>query len=104
MLAGGIEEGAVTLEPCMRFVDEWVTVSEGEIADAVVSLLHHHSKLVEGAAGCGLAAFRRLADAGRLADKRVVVVCCGGNVALPALRRMLDVGCVWGSGSGGGGT
>ena len=33
---GGIEEGAVTLEPCRLWVDEWVTVEERGIAAAVL--------------------------------------------------------------------
>jgi threonine dehydratase len=74
-------------------VDQWVTVSEQEIADAIVSLLHHHSKLVEGAAGCAVAAVRKLG--GQLAGKRVAAVCCGGNIALPVLKRVIDIGTVW---------
>ena len=36
-----------------------------------------------------LAAYRRLAAA--LAGRHVVVVCCGGNIALDALRGALDM-------------
>lgn len=90
--AGGIEEGAITLEPCMAAVDEWVTLSEGEIADAMLSMLHHHSKLVEGAAACALAAFWR--QRRQLAGRRAVVLCCGGNVATGALARVLAEGRV----------
>ena len=78
--------------PCMEYVDTWVTVSEQEIADAMVGLLQHHSKLVEGAAGCALAACRQLGD--QLRGKTVVAVCCGGNVALPVLQRVLSTGKV----------
>lgn len=73
-------------------MDDWVTVSEQEIADAVVSLLHHHSKLVEGATGVALAAFIRMKA--ELVGKRVVIVCCGGNISVPTLRHMLDIGRV----------
>jgi threonine dehydratase len=45
---GGIEEGAVTLEPCRLWVDEWVTVEEEEIAAAVVDTLTHTAMQVEG--------------------------------------------------------
>jgi threonine dehydratase len=93
--AGGIEEGAITLQPCQQYVDRWVTVSEQEIADGLVSLLQHHSKLVEGAAGCALAAFRQLAQAGELKGKQVVVVSCGGNIAVPVLHEILQTGVVW---------
>lgn len=91
--AGGIEDGAITLPPCVQYVDTWVTVSEQEVADAMVSLLHHHSKLVEGAAGCALAACKQLGS--QLAGRRVAVVCCGGNVALPVLQQVLNLGTVW---------
>ncbi|KXZ41417.1 hypothetical protein GPECTOR_480g416 [Gonium pectorale] len=87
--AGGVEYDSVTLQPCMDCVDEWVTVGEGEIAEAMADMLEHHSKLIEGAAGCAVAAFKRLAA--RLAGQWVVLVVCGGNVALPTLRRALDM-------------
>jgi threonine dehydratase len=92
-VAGGIEEGAITLTPCMQYVDTWVAVSEQEIADAMVSLLHHHSKLVEGAAGCAVAACKQLGSS--LSGKKVAVVCCGGNVALHVLQHALGEGVVW---------
>ncbi|KAF8071054.1 bhcB [Scenedesmus sp. PABB004] len=94
--AGGIEQGAITLQPCVAHVDRWVSVSEQDIADAMLSLLHHESKLVEGAAGCALAAFRALAEAGELHGKRVAVVCCGGNVSPAVLARVLAEGRVGG--------
>jgi hypothetical protein len=37
----------MTLQPCMEYVDEWVSVSELEIADAMCAVLQHHSKLIE---------------------------------------------------------
>jgi threonine dehydratase len=70
-----------------------MNLSEQEIADAMVSFLQHHGKLVEGAAGCAVAAVRQLGA--RLSGKRVVVVCCGGNVALSTLQRVLATGEVW---------
>ena len=48
--AGGIEPGALTLQPCIDFVDEWVTVTEEEIGAAIVGMLQNHSKLIEGRA------------------------------------------------------
>ena len=59
----------------------------------MVSLLFHHSKLVEGAAACGIAAFRKLGP--QLQGKQVVMVCCGGNVAVPVLQHVLAIGKVW---------
>ncbi|KAI8462337.1 MAG: tryptophan synthase beta subunit-like PLP-dependent enzyme [Monoraphidium minutum] len=97
--AGGIEEGAVTLEPCIAAVDEWVCVSEQEIADAVLSVLTAHSKLIEGAAGCAVAAFWR--QRARLAGARAVVLCCGGNVSVEALQAVLARGRVLSPDGGG---
>lgn len=91
--AGGVEQYSITLEPCQQYVDEWLVVDEQEIKDAMVSLLNHHSKLVEGAAGCGIAALKKLS--GRLSGKRVVVVCCGGNVAVPVLQKVLAEGMAY---------
>ncbi|GLC75729.1 hypothetical protein PLESTF_001679100 [Pleodorina starrii] len=87
--AGGVEFGSATLQPCSDCVDEWVVVGEEEIAEALVGLLEEHSKLVEGAAACALAAFKRLAP--RLAGLSVVVVCCGGNIALHTLQRAIEL-------------
>jgi threonine dehydratase len=43
------EPGSITLEPCTRFVDDWVTVSEPEIAAAMLGIRDHHGgMLLEG--------------------------------------------------------
>ena len=47
--AGGIEKGSLTLEPCRQLVDDWVCVSEQEIAVALLGLLEHDDLRVEGA-------------------------------------------------------
>ena len=67
-------------------------MSEQEIADAMLSVLRSHSKLIEGAAGCAVAACWRQRAA--LAGKQVVVLCCGGNVSLDALQAVLQRGRV----------
>lgn len=85
--AGGIEQGAITFELCQRLVDDWVEVSEGEIADAVRHSLTIEHLLIEGAAGVALAASIRSASA--LRHKRVAIVLCGANVTLEKLRDVL---------------
>lgn len=43
------EPGSITLEPCTRFVDDWVTVLEPEIATAMLGIRDHHGgMLLEG--------------------------------------------------------
>ncbi|MBL8982751.1 MAG: threonine/serine dehydratase [Gemmatimonadetes bacterium] len=76
--AGGIEEGAITFPVCRDLVDEWVTVSEDEIADAMRVWAALEPGQVEGAAGVALAALRR--DAPQLNGQRVAVVVCGSNI------------------------
>ena len=47
--AGGVDEGSLTFEPCTLFVDEWVTVSEPEIARGMISVLEAEGERIEGA-------------------------------------------------------
>lgn len=88
--AGGIEQGAITFEPCRRLVDRWVDVSEAEIAVAMRRFMASHHQLLEGAAGVALAACERVA--GRLEAENVAVVICGANVSLETLRQVLEEG------------
>ena len=84
--AGGIEAGSVTLPLCASLVDEWVTVTEDEIADAIGHCLTVEHVLVEGAAGVAVAGFRRLAS--RLRGVSAIVL-CGANVSAEVLRTVL---------------
>jgi threonine dehydratase len=85
--AGGLEPGAITFDLCREYVDEFVLVSEEEIAGAMRSFMEAHHMLVEGAAGVALAAFRRERE--RLRGRRAVVVVCGANISLATLRSVL---------------
>jgi threonine dehydratase len=85
--AGGVEPGAITLETCRRLVDDWVRVSEEEIAAAMLEFIGAHHLLIEGAAGVAVAGFLKAAE--RLAGERSVVVICGGNISLDTLRALL---------------
>ncbi|MEW5314046.1 MAG: hypothetical protein WDW38_005571 [Sanguina aurantia] len=87
--AGGVEAGTMTFEPCCSLVDQWVTISEQEIADAMIGVLHHHGKIIEGAAGVVVAAFQQLAPT--LVGKQVALVICGGNVSTATLRQALSM-------------
>jgi len=76
--AGGIEPDAITFELCRSVVDEWLTVSESAIADAMRLVYHSHSEIIEGAAGVAVAALLQTGQ--RYAGQSVVVVLCGGNI------------------------
>ncbi|BDA47857.1 Serine racemase [Coccomyxa sp. Obi] len=77
--AGGVEEGSVTFQPCCEHVDEWVTVEEHEIAEAMVGLKEAEGICVEGSAGVSLASLLKTKE--RWTGKRVAIVCCGGNIS-----------------------
>jgi threonine dehydratase len=80
--AGGIEEGAVTLDIARQVIDRSVLVSEYEILEAARRVYGQDGQLVEGAAAVAVAAL--LKSDGDYAGKTVVIVICGGN-ADPAL-------------------
>ena len=86
--AGGIEAGAITFDLCRTLVDEYVLVSEQEIAAAVRTLIEAEHILVEGAAGVALAAYHKRRDEFR--DQNVVVVLCGANISLQTLQAILS--------------
>jgi threonine dehydratase len=85
--AGGVEQGAITLELCRVLVDDWVDVTEDEIATAMRDFIADHHQLIEGSAAVALAALAQ--RAGELRGQRVAVVLCGGNVSIDTLRTVL---------------
>lgn len=86
MPTGGVDAGAATVEPCRRFVDEWVSVSEREIAHAVIETTSRSGMQVEGATGVAVAAFHKLAP--ELRGKHVVIVATGGNMTAEGMERV----------------
>jgi threonine dehydratase len=85
--AGGIERDAITFELCEQLVDEFVLVSESEIAAAMRQFIDYEHQLIEGAAGVALAAMMKQRDS--LAGRHIVVIVCGGNVSRDTLKRIL---------------
>ncbi len=85
--AGGVDDGAITLDLCRSLIDECVLVSEDEIADAMRFMVAEHQMIVEGAAGVAVAAFRQ--TAAQYAGATVAIVLCGGNVGYDTLRAVL---------------
>ncbi len=85
--AGGIEPNAITFGLCNQLVDEFVLVSETEIAAAMRQFIDYEHQLIEGAAGVALAAMTKQVDS--LAGRNVVVLVCGGNVSRDTLKRIL---------------
>ena len=76
--AGGIEPGAITFDICRAVVDDWLTVSEEEIAAAMGLVYAESGEIIEGAAGVAVAALLQTGQ--RFAGQTVGVVICGGNI------------------------
>src|SRR6266542_3013553 len=84
--------GERTLAIAAREVDEIVTVSEEELANAVLLLLEIEKTVVEGAGAAALAALINLPLG--LAGARVVMVLSGGNIDVTMLSRIIERGLV----------
>ncbi len=94
--AATIADGIAVRRPAARTLDvarasasEIVTVSDEEIAKAIVLLLEHHKLLAEGAGAAALAAVLR--DAHEF-GRRVAVVISGGNIDPNLLGKVLQQG------------
>jgi threonine dehydratase len=88
--AGGLEEDAITLELCQRYVDDWTIVTEDEIAAAMRFMFERHQLVVEGAAGVAVAGFLRLKDVlKRDRPTNVVIVICGGNIEIEQFKQVV---------------
>ena len=84
--------GAAPLELVKTYVDEIVTVSEGEIANAVLTLLEVEKTVAEGAAAVALAALLNKKVA--LAGKNVGVIISGGNIDMNLISRIIESGLI----------
>lgn len=85
--AGGVEAGSITFDLCRRLVDDYMTVSESEIADALRLFISKHHMLVEGAAAVAVASYLKMKD--RFRGKNVVIVICGANISASTLKQVL---------------
>ncbi len=93
-IADGIavkQPGAHTFEYCKKFVNGVVTVTDEEIATAILALMERQKMIAEGAGATPLAAIM----AGKLPELKGKKVCClvsGGNIDVTILNRVVDRG------------
>ncbi len=83
--------GAFPLEIVKQYVDDIVTVTEGEISSAILKLLEIEKTVAEGGGAAGLAAvlFKKIPN---LAGKRVAIIICGGNIDPNLLSQIIERG------------
>ena len=82
--------GDITYQLVEQYVDEIVTVSEDEIAAAILALIEKQKVIAEGAGAVSVAAvlFHKLPVEG----KKVVCIVSGGNIDVNILRRVITRG------------
>lgn len=82
--------GDITYELCKQYVDEIVTVSEEEIAAAILVLLEKMKMVAEGAGATSIAAvmFGKV----DLSNKKGVCILSGGNIDVNLLSKIIDLG------------
>jgi threonine dehydratase len=85
--AGGVEADSITFDLCREVVDEFILVSESQIAESIRLFMDAQHQLIEGAAGVAIAAM--LADTKLARGTKVVVVICGANISREALKRII---------------
>jgi threonine dehydratase len=87
-----LRTGDNTLQLVKKYVDQVVTVSEEEIANAILLLLEREKTLAEGAGAAAIAAVLNYKLP--LAGKKVVVLVSGGNIDVTLLSRIIERGLV----------
>lgn len=92
-IADGIavkEPGVNTFEMCNRYVDEVVTVSDEEIAAAILALIEQQKIVAEGAGAVAVAA--AMFDKVPVKGKKTVCLVSGGNIDVNTLSRVITRG------------
>ena len=95
-LADGVavrKVGDLTLANVAHYVDDIVTVSEEQIANAILTLLEQEKTVAEGAGAAAVAAITEGCIPG-LRGKRVCPIICGGNIDVNVIARIIERGLV----------
>jgi threonine dehydratase len=92
-IADGIavkQPGVINFKIAKKYVDEYYSVSEGEIASSIVYLLEKCKIIVEGAGAVGVA--HVLSSDFKFQNKNVVVIISGGNIDLNIIEEIIKRG------------
>ena len=82
--------GELTFELCSKYVDEIMTVTDDELATAILSLIEKQKLISEGAGAVSVAA--ALFDKFPIKGKKVCCLVSGGNIDVTILSRVIDRG------------
>lgn len=92
-IADGIavkQPGENTFEICSKYVDDIVTVTDDEIATAILTLMERQRLVAEGAGAVSVAAV--MFDKLPVSGKNTVCIVSGGNIDVTILSRVVDRG------------
>ena len=85
--AGGIEEGSITFDICKRCIDDFILVTEEEIATAVRLFLEKFHMLIEGAAALPAACL--LKEPSRFENRAIILIISGKKIALDTIKKII---------------
>ncbi len=82
--------GDLTFELCSKYVDEIMTVTDDEVATAILTLIEKQKLIAEGAGAVSVAA--AMFDKFPVKNKKVCCLVSGGNIDVTSLSRVIDRG------------
>ncbi|MCH8100875.1 MAG: pyridoxal-phosphate dependent enzyme [Proteobacteria bacterium] len=85
--AGGVDLDSVTLDLCLRYVDEMMLLTEDEIAASIRLLFEQHRLVSEGSGALGIGGILKTKE--RFKGKKVVAVVCGRNIDLEVFKKII---------------
>lgn len=83
--------GTLTFEFIKEFVDEVITVSDFDIAEAILLLIEKHKLITEGAGALSLAGLKKLSSK----NKKVVCLVSGGNIDILTISAIINKALVF---------
>lgn len=86
--AGGVDLDTITLDLCLRYVEEIFLLTEEEIEAAIRLLFEEHRLVVEGSGALSVGGL--LKRAGHFKGKKVVATVCGRNIDLEVFKRIIQ--------------
>ena len=85
--AGGVDLDSVTLDLCLRYVDEILLLTEDEIAASIRLLFEQHRLVSEGSGVLGIGGLLQRKE--QFKGKKVVAVVCGRNIDLEVFKKII---------------